>query len=253
MYMNIRTATPADTPAIRDVARRSLQASYTLSPQTITTGIEEWYGETQLAESLESAERILLVAEVDDQVVAFSESTLTAGRPWVVDESDRGRDAMLLWLHVDPDYRGEGIASELFDETIERLREEGAMAIQGRVLANNQDGTGFFESKGFERVGRTEIEIGGRSQIEYRYIAEQTGLEPLESGGETVYVDHDESERGSTAQFHIVYADDDRENRYGYYCDNCGELANAMDAMGRIECNSCGNRRKPTRWDAAYL
>jgi len=48
--MNIRTAIPADTPAIRDVARRSLQASYTLSPQTITTGIEEGYAEDQLEE-----------------------------------------------------------------------------------------------------------------------------------------------------------------------------------------------------------
>lgn len=251
--MNVRTATPADTPSIRDVARRSLQASYTLSPQTITTGIGEWYGEAQLEESLESGDRLLLVVEVDGQVVAFSESTLTAGRPWVVDESDRGRDAMLLWLHVDPDYRGEGVAGKLFEETMDRLREAGASAIQGRVLANNQDGTGFFESQGFERVGRTEIEIGGRNQIEYRYIAEQTGLEPLESSEETVYVDHDESERGSTAPFHIVYTDDGRENRYGYYCDNCGELANAMDAMGRIECDSCGNRRKPTRWDAAYM
>ena len=251
--MELRTATPGDKPAIRDVARRSLQSSYSLSPQTITSGIEEWYGEEQLDESLESDERFLLVAESDDQVVAFSESTLTADRPWVTDEEDEGRDALLLWLHVDPDHRGEGIGASLFETTIDRLRNSGATTIQGRVLANNQDGTDFFEEKGFERVGRTEIEIGGRTHVEYRYVAEPTGLEPLESDDETVYVDHDESEGGSEAPFHIVYTDPDRENRFGYYCDNCGQLANAMDAMGRIECESCGNRRKPTRWDAAYL
>lgn len=251
--MEVRTARTSDKPAIRDVARRSLQASYSLSPQTITSGIEEWYGEAQLDESLESDERILLVAVQDGQIVGFSESTLTADRPWVTDKDDHGRDALLLWLHVDPEYRGEGVGTALFEETRERLAEAAAASVQGRVLANNQDGTDFFENLGFERVGRTEIEIGGRTHVEYRYIAEPTGLEPLESGDRTVYVDHDESEGGSQAPFHIVYSDPNRDTRYGYYCDNCGQLANAMDAMGRIECEACGNRRKPTRWDAAYL
>jgi len=26
-----------------------------------------------------------------------------------------------------------------------------------------------------------------------------------------------------------------------------------MDAMGRMECGTCGNQRRPTRWDSAYL
>jgi len=251
--MEIRTAEPSDKPAIRDVARRSLQTSYSLSPQTITSGIEEWYGEEPLETSIESEDRLLLVADVDDQVVGFSESTLTAGRPWVTDETDEGRDALMLWLHVDPEHRGEGIGTDLFETTLDRLRESGATTVQGRVLANNQDGTDFFEFHGFERVGRTELEIGGRTHVEYRYVAEPTGLEPLESGERTVYVDHDESESGSEAPFHIVYTDPDRGDRYGYYCANCGRLANAMDAMGRIECSACGNTRKPTRWDAAYL
>lgn len=251
--MEMRTATPADKPAIRDVARRSLQSSYSLSPQTITSGIEEWYGEDQLDESIESEDRFLLVAEQAGQVVAFSESTLTADRPWVTTEDDPGRDALLLWLHVDPDHRGEGIGTTLFEETLDRIRETGATTVQGRVLANNQHGADFFESRGFEQVGRAEIEIGGRKHVEYRYVAEPTGLEPLESGDTTVYVDHDESESGSEAPFHVVYGDSDRSSRFGYYCSNCGRLANAMDTMGRIECESCGNTRKPTRWDAAYL
>jgi len=251
--MNVRTATPADTPAIRDVARRSLQASYSLSPQTITTGIEEWFGETQLAESMDATDQLLLVAERDGKIVGFTASTLTADRPWVTDQTDHGRDALLLWLHVDPEYRGEGIGTALFEETQTRLHEADAASVQVRVLADNQDGTDFFEAMGFERVGRTEIEIGGRNHIEYRYVAEPKGLEPLESGGRTVYVDHDEYESGSEAPFHIVYSDPNRDTRYGYYCDNCGQLANAMDAMGRIECDACGNSRKPTRWDAAYL
>jgi hypothetical protein len=26
-----------------------------------------------------------------------------------------------------------------------------------------------------------------------------------------------------------------------------------MDSMERLECNDCGNQKKPVRWDAAYL
>jgi ribosomal protein S27AE len=51
----------------------------------------------------------------------------------------------------------------------------------------------------------------------------------------------------------VVFAEEEVDDRYGYFCSNCNTLANAMDSMGRIECDSCGNVRKPLRWDAAYL
>ena len=220
--MSIRRAQAADKPAIRDVARRSLQASYSLGPQAITSAIEEWYGEERLDETLEDDHHVLLVAVEDGQVVGFSESTLAG--------DDIGT---LLWLHVDPAYRGRGIASELFDETASELESVGAERIHGRVLADNADGNAFYRSKGFE------TSPGGR--------------EPIEVDGETAFVDHDATEKGSIDAFHLVYTTEDGDELHGYYCANCGALANAMDAMGRIECDNCGNARKPTRWDAAYL
>ncbi|NHN59104.1 MULTISPECIES: DUF5816 domain-containing protein [Halorussus] len=70
--------------------------------------------------------------------------------------------------------------------------------------------------------------------------------------GRTVYVARDEGDRGSKGPFFVVYGDEARENRYGYLCGNCERVDNAMDPMGRIECNVCGNVRKPTEWDAAH-
>ncbi|UPV74325.1 DUF5816 domain-containing protein [Halorussus limi] len=70
--------------------------------------------------------------------------------------------------------------------------------------------------------------------------------------GRTVYVARGEGDRGSKGQFFVVYGDEARENRYGYLCGNCERIDNAMDPMGRIECNVCGNVRKPTEWDAAH-
>lgn len=241
--MSIRRAEVADKPAIRDVARRSLQASYSLGPQAITSAIEEWYGEERLDETLEDDDHVLLVAVEDGQVVGFSESTLAGDGI-----------GTLLWLHVDPAYRGRGIASELFDGTTSELESIGADRIHGRVLADNADGNAFYRSKGFEPAGEESVEIDGRTYVENRYVETSPGgREPIEVDGETTYVDHDATEKGSIDAFHVVYTSEDGEDLHGYYCANCGALANAMDAMGRIECDDCGNARKPTRWDAAYL
>lgn len=241
--MEIRRAKPADKPAIRDVARRSLQASYSLGPQAITSAIEDWYDEERLDETLENDEHVLLVADENGQVVGFSESTL-AGEAI----------GTLLWLHVDPAHRGREIGSSLFDTTCEQLTDIGADRIQARVLADNAGGNAFYQSHGFQKVGEESVEIAGRNYVENRYVETRpNGREPIESDGRTVFIDHDATERGSVDAFHIVYTDEDSDDLFGYYCANCGVLANAMDAMGRIECDNCGNARKPTRWDSAYL
>jgi ribosomal protein S18 acetylase RimI-like enzyme len=242
--MEIRPAEPADRPAIRDVARRSLQASYSLGPQAINSAIEEWYDEDRLTETLADDARLLLVVERNEQVVGFSESVVSADNT-----------GTLLWIHVDPAHRGEGLASELFEATRGRLEERGAADLHGRVLEDNVEGNTFYTERGFEQVGTEHVEIDGRTYVENIYSeAEQWGREPLEDeNGRTVYVDHDNHERGSIAPFHVVFSDDAGESRYGYFCSNCNTLANAMDSMGRIECDSCGNVRKPLRWDAAYL
>ncbi len=70
--------------------------------------------------------------------------------------------------------------------------------------------------------------------------------------GTTVYVDRTTADRGSKAPFFHVYETDAAEDRWGYFCGNCETFDNAMDTMGRIECNACGNIRKPDEWDAAH-
>jgi hypothetical protein len=70
--------------------------------------------------------------------------------------------------------------------------------------------------------------------------------------GETVYVDRRRGDRGSKGPFFVAYLSAEREERWGFYCGHCGSLDTAMDSMGRIECNDCGNRKKPDEWDAAH-
>jgi len=242
--MEIREATRADRPAIRDVARRSLEASYSLAPAAITSAIEEWYDENRLQEMLADDEKLLLVAADEGQVVAFSDSAVTG-------EST----GELFWLHVDPDHRRGHLGQDLFEATRERLAEMGGEYIHGRVLADNVGGNTFYERQGLQKVGEEEVDIGGTTYVENVYAeVDRTGTEPLTvDDGLTVYVDHENQETGSVAPFHVVYTDEAGEDIYGYWCSKCENLANAMDAMGRIQCDNCGNARKPTRWDAAYL
>ncbi|WP_439026799.1 DUF5816 domain-containing protein [Haloarchaeobius sp. DT45] len=83
-------------------------------------------------------------------------------------------------------------------------------------------------------------------------MSESALEEHVTADGETVYVSQREGDRGSKAPFLVVYRTADQERKYGYFCANCETFDNAMDTMGRIQCNSCGNLRKPTEWDAAH-
>jgi len=75
--------------------------------------------------------------------------------------------------------------------------------------------------------------------------------EQLGPDGQRLYVSP-ETERGNKAPFRVVYADADRTARWGYFCTNCETFDNAVDAMGRIQCNVCSNFHKAEEWDAAH-
>ena len=78
--------------------------------------------------------------------------------------------------------------------------------------------------------------------------------EPLTTpDGDEIFVDFEESTRGLEEPFYAVYRGSDRIQRYGWLCSSCESADTAMDPMGRIECNQCGNHRKPTRRDSGYL
>jgi hypothetical protein len=78
-------------------------------------------------------------------------------------------------------------------------------------------------------------------------------METLTGGdSRSLYVDRNNGQRGSKGPFHVVYADERGETRWGFLCGNCDTTDNAVDAMGRIHCNECSNRTKAEEWDAAH-
>jgi len=249
--MELRDATAADVDAIREVARESLLASYghAVDEALLAEAVDEWYDPDDLVADIGDEATVCPVAVVDDGVVGFAESYVV-GRRERVGEID--------WLHVHPDHRGSGIGSALLERVETRLREADVDRIEPRVLVANEAGTAFYEGEGYELVGERRVEIGEETFDEREYRKQVSRLTGISEGvvetdaGDTVHVAFDESERGSDGPFYVAYADPDRERRYGYFCGNCEGTNVAIDTMDRMECGDCGNRRKPSRWDAAY-
>ena len=67
-----------------------------------------------------------------------------------------------------------------------------------------------------------------------------------------LYADRTRGTRGLNGPFYVVYADERAQTRWGFLCGNCETTDNAVDSMGRIQCNVCGNRTKAEEWDAAH-
>jgi len=249
--MDLRDATVEDVDGIRETARASLSASYghALSTDLIEEAVESWYDADGVTETLDDVDAVFVVAVDDGEVVGFVQSYLVERREPVGE---------LDWLHVHPDHRGSGIGSALLERVESALRSAEVDRIEARVLVDNEAGTEFYEREGYEFAGERDVNIGEETFAEREYrkqVGRLTGISEAvyeTEAGDTVHVAFDESDRGSRAPFYVAYADPDHEQRYGYLCGNCEGTDVAIDTMDRMECRDCENRRKPTRWDAAY-
>jgi ribosomal protein S18 acetylase RimI-like enzyme len=244
--IEIREADTGDVTGIQNVALESLHASYAevLDEEVIETAVEDWYADEAMEAELEEEGMFYLVAVAGDTVVGFSQSL-------VLPEDGTGT---ILWLHVDPDNRDQNVGSTLLKHTQAMLSDRGVDRIAAEVIEGNERGNQFYEEHGFEKASERETEIGDETHIENVYVQEGAAkFETRESDGQDLYVNWAESDRGSKAPFYAAYSDEEGENLYGYFCSNCESFDTAMDSMERLECNDCGNQKKPVRWDASYL
>ncbi|MFD1598784.1 GNAT family N-acetyltransferase [Halobellus rarus] len=252
--MDVRDATTEDVDEIRRVATESLRASYghAIDEETIAAAVEKWYSTDWLTKALGDEQEVFVLAVEDGSVVGFAQSEISDGRETV---------GYLDWLHVVPEHRGGGIGSQLLARLRQELVAAGVDRLEGRVLTENEEGVAFYDEQGFSEVGERTVEIRGQAFSERVFTTFLDGEEETDSGlarrqtddETTVYVAYDESMRGSDSPFFAVYLDEEQTKRYGWMCGADESFDVAIDTMERLECNACGNRRKPVRWDAAYL
>lgn len=258
--MEVRPATEQDSQRIREIVRQSFQTSYSLSPEEIDTITETEFGDEAVEDRIEDDDTRLFVAEQDDVPVGFAETRL----------NEEG-DGEVFWLHVEPGSRGQDVGTELFEHSTAQLRERTAEHVHALVLTQNEEGNQFFENWDFERGDSEEREIAGK---EFRVdiftntpeeISEDSELQEegdeatvpedgeITVDGETRYVDVDEEIPGEDGRFFVVYEDPEYDERYGFYCSNCGTFTSSVDGQGKVVCEECGNVHRPDEWDSSYL
>jgi len=257
--MEIRPAVTDDSERIDDVARQSFQNSYSLSPQDIDAIVEDEFDAEAIEACLQSDMDRILVADDDDLVVGFAQTHLTDDQ-----------DGEIRWLHVDPAVRGQGVGTELFEQAAAQLRERTAEHVHAVVMADNEEGNQFFERWGLERgeseqrtIGEEEYKVQiftgtpeefedaqGMTDDDKEFVPENG---EIEVDGETKYVDDGEEIPGDDGRFFIVYNSDRSDERYGFYCSNCGTFTDSVDGQGTVVCEECGNVHRPEEWDMSYL
>lgn len=248
--MNVRSAESDDRDRIEAIAHDSLRSSYSLSPGQIETILEEEFDDDALTDLLDDPDTTVYVVErtVDDRNEVFGFVTVEVGT-----------GATIRWLHVDPQARGEGIATAL----IEHVREESEMPITARILEDAVEGGEFLEEFGLEQSDHEELEVGGE-EFGVTVFTEGEGTatadEPTVAVPESVTVDgadrpvdRDDRVPGRDAPFFTVYCGEDAEEAYGYFCSQCGSTNVSADSLDRLECGNCGNVHLADEWDDAYL
>ena len=139
--MNIRFATPADTPAILE----------TYAPYITHSIITFEYDVPSVAEFAERIRIVqqqlpYLVAEVDGQIMGYAYASKHRDRmayQWSVDTS----------VYVHPDGHRQGIARQLYTTLFELLRRQGYYNVYAGITLPNPKSEAFHSTMGFEPVG----------------------------------------------------------------------------------------------------
>jgi GNAT superfamily N-acetyltransferase len=153
----VRTAAVEDVPVIQRIARDAWHAAYDeiLGAEAVETKIAEWYDPDDLRESVAAEEGVFVVA--GDDPAGFAQAV-------------PGEDAWhLARIYVDPGKWGEGVGTALLDRIETELRAAGVKRYRLGVLAENEVGVGFYESRGFERFDTWTVELAGVETAEYWY------------------------------------------------------------------------------------
>lgn len=169
--VTVRTATPEDAEAVRDVAEAAWWAAYGgfLDPATVRRAVASWYDPDVLARACEAGEDLrVVVAEVQGEDGA--DGPRIAG--FASGERTWADTVEVHSLYVHPDRWGEGVGSALLDDLTAWARERGADYLLCSVFAENVVGLQFFEERGFERLDAGETEVFGTLHREVELEAE---------------------------------------------------------------------------------
>jgi ribosomal protein S18 acetylase RimI-like enzyme len=162
--VRVRPMEPADAPAVERVARASWHAAYDdiLGEGVVERAVDDWYDLEGLGESAANEDHLFLVAVAGGELAGFAH----AG------PNPEDGTWYLFRIYVRPDRWGEGVGTALLDRLERELGDRGVSSYRLAVLADNEVGVSFYETRGFDRVGTDTAELAGVEAPEYHYRKE---------------------------------------------------------------------------------
>ncbi|WP_226039581.1 GNAT family N-acetyltransferase [Natrinema sp. DC36] len=219
--MEIREPKPDEAERIREVVDSSMTSSFRLSPQQIDGITDGQFADEAIAEKIDDENTLLHLVETGEGIEGTAIAGFVEGRL----EDEWGE---VNWLFVDPEHRGKGIGTELYETATEALRDGGADHVCVTVLEANTEGHQFVERFGLEHDGDRRIEVAGESLVKYVYTDSDIDVElPTESradesGDEKMAKDESDAEDAEVDEFpetettdgHLTATSDDGKTVY---------------------------------------
>ena len=143
MEIEVRLATEADVPAIREIYNYEVlngTATFDTEPRTLEDRLA-WFHETQ------RPPHVVLAAEVGGEVVGWGSLRSFRPRPAYRFSTENS-------VYVHQDWRGKGIGTAILSRLVELAREGGFRSIIAVIAEGHPDSEALHARFGFEYAGR---------------------------------------------------------------------------------------------------
>ena len=142
--INVRKATRADYPALREVARISRKKAFAhfMDDNEIEAEIEQYYNDKVMDDILANPSNRIFVAEKAGKLLGYI---------CVLPQDRKGRPR-LLQFYVHPDAQRQGVGTLLFERGCAYLKESGKEEVFISTVRANNIGLAFFAKQGCQLI-----------------------------------------------------------------------------------------------------
>src|SRR6185369_13485278 len=152
----IRRATVSDAAHLADLAARTFHDTFAPHnrPEDMEAFVSTAYGEAKQREEIEDRDRITLLVEETDTLVAYAQLRID------IPQIEIGR------FYVDRPWHGRGVAQTLMSAVLELARDLGATRLWLGVWERNARAIAFYEKFGFRDCGSQPFLLGSDLQTD---------------------------------------------------------------------------------------
>jgi ribosomal protein S18 acetylase RimI-like enzyme len=161
--LTIRRATPADAPAVAELALRTFMDAFADSdPHDLALHVARTYGVPQQSAEIAHPGIITLLAEVDGHPAAYAQIRHVTPPSCVTDANA----VEISRFYVDQAWHGRGIAQRLMHAALAEVRGMGARTAWLMTYEHNHRALAYYAKEGFREVGRHGYLFGNTLEMD---------------------------------------------------------------------------------------